>query len=131
MTAIRAKHVRVVLEAARDTGLSRQSVVHLRNALSGVFESLFTDEVLAENPVRRCPMKIKNCKVDHRPRVILTDAEFRQFVQCSEVPDFLRLMALVSRNFGGMRDRRPARLGLGARRPGDLAHRPRLQAEDR
>lgn len=99
---VRSAHIREVLEAAGSKGLSRQSVTHLRNDLSGVFDDLWRDEVIAENPVARCRLP-KGLPVDKRPRVILTDDEFQRFASSEVVPERLYLMSLVSRCFGGMR----------------------------
>ena len=100
--AIRPADVRETLEAARDAGLSKQSVIHLRNAMSSVLDALWRDEVIAENPVKRVRVP-KGCRVDNRPRVSPDDDEFARFMACADVPEHVHLMALASRAFGGMR----------------------------
>jgi integrase len=102
VTAIRAPHIRSVLEAARDAGKSKQTVTHLRNDIRSVFVSLWRDEIIEENPVDKVSIP-KGFEVDDRPRQVLTDDEFARFVSCRDVPFRLRLMALVSRTLGGMR----------------------------
>ena len=97
----RPAHIREVLDAAGKT-LSKQTVQHLKNDLSGVFGDLWRDEVIAENPVARVQLP-KGLRSDWRPRIILTDAEFAEFASSPVVPERLHLMALVSRCFGGMR----------------------------
>ncbi|HWA77875.1 MAG TPA: hypothetical protein VG937_36325 [Polyangiaceae bacterium] len=100
--AVRPLHVREVLDEASKAGLSKQSVIHVRNDLSAVFGDLWRDEVITENPVKRVKLP-KNLRVDGRGRVILSDAEFAHFMAASGVPEHVHLMALASRSFGGMR----------------------------
>lgn len=95
-------HIRGVLEGARDAGLGKQSVIHLRNDLGGVFADLWRDELIAENPVKRVTLP-KGLKVDRRPRLVLLDDEFAAFMAAPDVAEHLHLMALASRSFGGMR----------------------------
>jgi integrase len=118
VTEIRPPHVRNALERAQ-TGRalerklsggrvakgrlwSRQSLVHLKNDMSSVFDSLWRDEIIPENPVARVRVP-KNATTDERTRVLLSDLEFDQFMACAAVPAELRVMALTSRTFGGMR----------------------------
>lgn len=100
--AVRAAHIREVLEATRDAGKSKQTVIHLRNDIRSVFVSLWRDEIVKENPVDKVGIP-KGLVVDDRPRQILTDDEFARFAMCVDVPFQLRVMALVSRTLGGMR----------------------------
>jgi integrase len=96
------KHIVAALKAARDAGLSRQTVVHYRNGLHGVLDSLWRDEILPSNPVVKAKMP-KGCKIDKRPRVSPNDDEFAHFMACGDVPEEVHLMALTARAFGGMR----------------------------
>lgn len=100
--AVRPLHVREVLDEASKAGLSKQSVIHVKNDLSAVFGDLWRDEVIAENPVKRVKLP-KNLRVDGRARVILSDAEFAHFMAASGVPEHVHLVTLASRSFGGMR----------------------------
>ncbi len=104
VTEVRPPDVRRVLEGMRDAGLGRCSVVKLREDLQIVFECLWYDELVLQNPVKRVTMKsIRGCKEDLRPRVLLTDDEFSRFVNCRDVPEYLIVMAIAARCFGGMR----------------------------
>jgi hypothetical protein len=47
--AVRPRHVRAVLEAAAEAGLSKQSMIHLRNDLSGILGELWREETIGEN----------------------------------------------------------------------------------
>lgn len=99
---VRAGHVREALEACRDAGRAKQTITHLRNDLSSIFDQLWRDELIEENPVDKVRVP-KGGVEDQRPRQLLTDEEFAAFMACTEVPALLRVMALSSRAFGGMR----------------------------
>jgi integrase len=99
---IRPGHVLEALEAARETGLAKQSGAHLRIDLSTVFRRLVIEGTVPSNPVAAVPLP-QGFKVEKRPRVMLTDDEFGRFVSSPNVPEDIRLMALVSRLVGGMR----------------------------
>ncbi len=100
--AVRPRHIRMVLEAAAEAGLSKQSVTHLRNDLGGVFGELWREETIGENPVKRVKLP-SGLKKDKRPRVTPTDDEFASFMVCGGIAEELHLMALSSRCFGGQR----------------------------
>ena len=103
--SIRPADIRGVLEAAATSGLSLQTVEHLRNDLGSVFGRLFRDEEIRENPMARvalADLEVKP-KQDKRPRVQPTDEQFSRFAACAEVPEELYIMALTSRCFGGQR----------------------------
>jgi integrase len=99
---VKASHIREVLDSARDLGKSRQTIKHLRNDLSGIFDDLWRDELIPENPVLRVRLP-EGAKVDGRSRVVLTDQEFARFMASDSVKPELHVMALTSRAFGGMR----------------------------
>lgn len=99
---LRPSHVNEMLEAAKKAGLARQSVVHLRNDLLGVFGALWRAEVIAENPVEKSELP-KKLKRDKRKRVVPLDAEFAHFMACPDVSEELHLKALTSRCLGGQR----------------------------
>jgi len=99
---VKTLHIREVLDACKASGKSKQTVVHLRNDLSSVFDSMRRDELIEKNPVSLVKVP-KFVTEDERPRQILTDEEFVQFMGCTDVSLLLRTMALVSRVFGGMR----------------------------
>lgn len=100
--AVRALHIREVLETCARNGRSKQTVKHLRQDLKCVFDRLWRDELIKENPVLKTSTP-KFATEDGRPRQILTDEEFAKFLMCEQVSLLLRTMALVSRTFGGLR----------------------------
>jgi integrase len=102
VTALRPVHIRGVLETAVRAGRSRTTVTHLRDDVSTILDALWRDEAVSENWALRVTIPA-GAKVDRRPRVLLTDAEFAQFQASPVVPEDLKLMALVSRTLGGLR----------------------------
>jgi integrase len=102
ISAVRAQHGREVLEHCVSTGKSKQTVTHLRNDLSSIFDALWRDDLIPENPLDKVRIP-KIAKQDNRARQILTDEEFAQFVTCEAVSLRLRTMAMVSRTLGGLR----------------------------
>jgi integrase len=71
---IRPRHVLDVLTAAREKGLSGQTVKHIRNAMFKVMRAAVVDEYVKENVVALVdPPKNKGVK---KARVPLTDKEF-------------------------------------------------------
>ena len=99
---VRPPQVLEVLNEAHKAGLEKQGVVHVRNDVSSVFLQLWREELVAENLVKRVKLP-KNLKVDGRARVILSDDECTAFFASSDVAEHVRLMALASRCFGGLR----------------------------
>lgn len=102
VTAIRGAHIREALDEAASQGLSRTTVGHLLDDISGVLDNLWRYEILTENVARRVQVP-KSAAVDARPRVVLTDDEFWRFVNWPKLDPELRLMALTARCVGGMR----------------------------
>lgn len=118
VTEVRPSHIRNALDrglsgralprqmsggrVAKDRPWSRQNLVHLKNDMSSIFQALWRDEIIAENPVARVLVP-KNAKTDDRTRVLLSDDEFERFVRCPNVRAELHVMAFASRTFGGMR----------------------------
>lgn len=101
-TQVTAGHIREVLEGARDDGKAHQTIVHLKNDLSGVFGSLWRDQLIGENPMDRVIVP-EGAHREERERIVLTDEEFAQFMACPTIDPELHTMALASRSFGGMR----------------------------
>lgn len=99
---LKASDFRAILEDVVSRGLTKGTIIHLRQDMSSVMGTLWEYEVIPENPVKRTRIP-KNAKVDERPRVILTDSEFAQFLSWTDLDPELRLLALVARCFGGMR----------------------------
>lgn len=104
VTDIRAGHLQEVLEKACDLGKSKETLTHIRKEMKCIFQALWREEQIPENPCQKGKVLIpKRAKDDGRPRQILTDEEFLQFVGCALVPRTIRMMALCSRMLGGMR----------------------------
>jgi integrase len=103
VSEIKPGQVTGVLEAVARAGLSRQTVVHVRNDLSKVFAELIRDEVLTRNPAKAEFVRTPKVPRDKRRRALLTDLEFIALVSAPTTRPQLRVMAIVSRAFGGMR----------------------------
>jgi integrase len=101
-TKVKASHVRAVLDAAVARGLGKSAVRHLLDDMAAVFDSLWRDEAIKENPARRVLVP-EGAKTDQRPRVVLSDAEFSQLINWASLPLYLKVMCLVARTLGGMR----------------------------
>lgn len=102
VTVLRGADIREVLDQAVSEGLSRTTVGHVLDDISGILDSLWRYEILKENPAKRVEVP-KAAKVDDRPRVVLTDEEFSTLIDAPGLDLELRLMALTARCFGGMR----------------------------
>ncbi len=113
VTQVRRQDVRLVLETARDNGLARQTITHLRNALSRIFADLLEDEEIHLNPATgvRIPA---GAKVQQKERVQLNDAELGLVLNYLDgLPDEARIigtpvrelqtMITAARYIGGMR----------------------------
>jgi integrase len=108
VTEIRPVHVRSVLEIAADAGLTQQTVHHIRKTMHVVFDALWREETIPENPVAK--VKAPRAKVDRRERAVLTDAELAVYLGWEHPAEKHRkpalerqTMACLSRMFGGLR----------------------------
>jgi integrase len=101
VTRVRPAHIRGVLDAAAATGLARTTVEHLKSDVSAVLKQLWRDEAIAEDWTKR--VLLPAARVDSRPRVLLSDAEFEAFQASPVITDELKLMGLAARVLGGMR----------------------------
>jgi integrase len=105
---VRAHHVRDMLDELLAEGLSAGSLAHVRKVANAVFDALWRDELIPENPVAR--VRTPRGHRDARERAVLTDAELAVYLAW-EHPDPTRrigvlerqTMAVVSRCFGGVR----------------------------
>lgn len=102
VTKVKASHIRTALDAAVAYGLGRSAARHLLDDMAAVLDALWRDEQIPENPARKVLVPAA-AKIDHRPRVILTDGEIDRFLRWPDLPLWLRCMCLVSRALGGMR----------------------------
>lgn len=94
-----------VLEKAAKSGLSRQTVIHLKNGISAVIQGCYKrDQIPNLDMLKRVELpEFAASAVETRPREVLTDAEFLQLIQCEKVALEMRVMAASSRLIGGMR----------------------------
>lgn len=99
---VKAQHIRTALDAAVAYGLGRSAARHLLDDMAAVLDALWRDDQIPENPARKVLVPAA-AKIDHRPRVILTDGEIERLLRWSDLPLWLRCMCLVSRALGGMR----------------------------
>jgi integrase len=107
---VRAADIRGVLEATKDLGKSRQTLIHIKTDLSTVFAELWRAEVIPENPVDR--VVVPKATEDHRERAVLTDEELVRYLGWVHPDERFRMavlerqtMACVARTFGGLRTR--------------------------
>jgi integrase len=108
VTDVRPAHIREILETARDNGLSGKTLLNIRAAASVVFDSLWREEQITENPVKRAPRV--HGTADRRERAVLTDDELALYLAW-EHPDprfhvFVeqrQTMSVIARMFGGAR----------------------------
>jgi integrase len=104
---VRPRHVRLVLETARDIPMSPQSLTHLRGTIGGVLASAVEDELVTENVAKK--VRVPKPRKEHRhlfvrrPRIVLVDTEIDQFFACDRAPLEIRIMGATSRTQGGMR----------------------------
>jgi integrase len=103
VTEVKPGLITALLEDVAAKGKSRQTVVHVRNDISKVFAELIRDEVLVSNPAKAERVRTPRATVDKRKRALLTDAEFIMLVTARTTREQLRVMAICSRAFGGMR----------------------------
>jgi len=108
VTEVRSSHIRDVLEAGRDAGKSRRTLVHIRRVMNLIFDTLWREELLEQNPVAR--VKVPGGKSDRRERAVLTDEELARYLAWEhpqeQYQDGVRerqTLACVSRMFGGLR----------------------------
>ncbi|HEY3236489.1 MAG TPA: site-specific integrase, partial [Polyangiaceae bacterium] len=110
---VKASHVRTVLDAVRDLGKSRQTLIHVKNDISVVLGELWRAEVLPENICERVqvpealPTAVEQSK---KERAVLTDDELVQYLAWEHPDERYRMatlerqtMACISRMFGGLR----------------------------
>ncbi|HEY5377885.1 MAG TPA: hypothetical protein VIK01_29590 [Polyangiaceae bacterium] len=112
-SAIKASHVRSLLEEARNGGKSRQTLIHIKNDVSVVLAELWRAETLPENVCLRVQVPEALPAVSERSkkeRAVLTDDELMQYltwqhpdVQFREAVLERQVMACVARMFGGLR----------------------------
>lgn len=112
-SAIKASHVRSLLEEARNGGKSRQTLVHIKNDVSVVLGELWRAEVLPENVCARVQVPEALPEVSERSkkeRAVLTDEELVRYLAWKHPNERHRasvlerqVMACVARMFGGLR----------------------------
>lgn len=103
VTAVRPGHVTAVLEHVASLGRSSTTLTHMRGDMIFVFGRLLKEEVITRNPARGELVDTPAGTDDPRPRVLLRDEEFAALVNAPTTGAQLRMMAIASRAFGGMR----------------------------
>ena len=99
--AIGCGEVERVPSAAVDSGLRRNSVRNVRSVAHRIFDELWRQEIVKQNPVLRT--RVPRMREVKKERVILTDEDFYKLMACPDVGVEIKLMSLVSRTLGGMR----------------------------
>ena len=102
ITTIDTGHIRNVLAAVLAAGLSKSTVDHVRDDLSSVFNALWSDNKVPENPVKKVPLP-KGAPVDARKRVVPTDQELDKVLACRFVDVEVMMAVVCSREIGGQR----------------------------
>src|SRR5690606_5655667 len=77
---LRAVDVTELLEKLASAGQSKQSCIHVRNAVSHVLGKLWRADIVPENVCRKVQIP-KNAHVDQRYRVVLTLEELRRYLE--------------------------------------------------
>jgi integrase len=109
VTAVETVHANQVLDAAAAAGLSKQSVIHVRQAMRVVFGQLKREGAIKVNPVDDAELPRMKPETK-RERVILTDEELAAYLAYAPEQERDRsgvrerqTMAAVARMFGGLR----------------------------
>ena len=100
---IRIRYVRAALERARDLGMAKGTVTHIRAAIRRVLQSAVEEELIPVNVAAQT--RTPQMREVKKRRVILTDDEVMRFFDCDQNDIEIRLMGLVARCEGGMRTR--------------------------
>lgn len=98
---VRPVHVREVLDRAIVAGLMRESVTKVRGLMNRIFKEAWQKELIDQNPVEK--VEVPEMREVRKQRVILTDEEFAAFISHPTVDVELKMMCLVARVLGGMR----------------------------
>ncbi len=108
VTSVGKAEVEAIYDAMREAGKSRQTVVHIRNFVSAVFDDLWRDGLVPENPVKRA--RLPKLKRDRRHRAVLTEGELASYLRWQHPKRHHQLaveqrqtMAVMSWCFGGLR----------------------------
>ncbi len=106
--AVTKSEIEAIYAAMVAAGRARQTLVHIRNVMAAVFDDLWRDEQIPENPVKRA--RLPKVQRDNRQRAVMTDAELIAYLEWQHPdPDFglgvieRQTMAALSWCFGGLR----------------------------
>jgi len=112
-SAVKASHVRAILEEVRELGRSRQTMIHVKNDVSVVLKDLWKAELLPENVCQRVDVEEATPEATEqskKERAVLTDNELVLYLAWQHPDDAHRMatlerqtMAVVARCFGGLR----------------------------
>ncbi len=103
VTEVKPGHISGLLADAAALGRGSTTIVHFRGDLSTTFAELLREEAVTRNPAKAELIRTPVGEDDDRKRTILRDEEFAALVQAPTTPAQLRIMAICSRAFGGMR----------------------------
>jgi integrase len=101
---VKPADVKKVLSDALAAGRAHETLKKIRSAMSRVYQSAISDELVDDNPVAKTPLpKRRGVLVVKKKRTILTDEEIATYLACTKVDEELQLMSLVAGVEGGMR----------------------------
>ncbi len=101
LTKVRAADIRAILSACQGRSYSKETIRKVRGTLHRIFQTAWKAEIVTENPVGRVDVP-SDASEDLRPRTVLTDSEFIQFMQHGKDVE-LKMAAVCARLLGGMR----------------------------
>jgi hypothetical protein len=112
-SAIKASHVRAILDDVRELGKSRQTMIHVKNDVSVVLKDLWKAELLPENVCQRVDVEEASPEATEqskKERAVLDDNELVRYLAWQHPDETHRMatlerqtMAVVARCFGGLR----------------------------
>ena len=108
---VKPAHVNAALDACKRSGKSRQTCVHLLNAIRVTFKALVREGAVEHNPATHDAVAIPRFpSVERKERAVLTDPELEIYLRWDHpIPEHRihvlerQVMALLARTFGGLR----------------------------
>lgn len=90
-------------QKAQPKPYGRQSVVHIRNTVIGLFKSAERNELVKRNVAALTEVPAEREGGLHKVRTTLTDAELGQLLACPSVDPEIKVLTLIARTVGGLR----------------------------
>jgi len=90
-------------QKAKPKPYGRQSVVHIRATLVGLFKAAERNELVNRNVAALSEVPAEREDGFHKARAVLTDAEIAAFLSHPKVDAELKVLVLLSRTIGGLR----------------------------